>query len=323
MFPSGLSMLWERDHAPDALHARFGFTDVDEATGWLTGTLRREWGLSVVDCERVLISDHNAIAWVRTDASRLVVKVGSNASAFERLAAIADVLGDLDAAGLPVAAPLPSIGGARRVVDHTDRPLSVVVQPFVEGDLLDTTDAAAVRAAGTALAHLHEATAGLPTAGVTVNRSVPEPDLRRRLLTGIDTARSERAPRAGARLAQLLVELPDIDTAPQLIHSDYRGTNIVMSGARVAAILDFDEMTVDHRVYDVARAAVNLATRFRSWRPTTPDVRAQFLAGYRSGGVLTDREEGWLEAFILWMGVGSVPPGDDPDGWADAVEHGL
>ncbi|CAM3709994.1 phosphotransferase enzyme family protein [Occultella aeris] len=316
-------MLWERDHAPDALQARFGFTDVDEATGWLTGVLRRGWGLPVVDCERVLISDHNAIAWVRTDASRLVVKVGSKASAFERLAAIADVLAELDAAGLPVAAPLRSIGGARRVVDHTDRPLSVVVQPLVEGDLLDTADAVAVRAAGAALAHLHEAAADLPTAGVMTNRGVPEPDLRRRLLTGIDAAGSERAPRACARLAELLVELPDIDTPPRLIHSDYRGTNILMSGRRVVAILDFDEMTVDHRVYDVARAVVNLATRFRSWRPTTPEARTQFLAGYRSRGMLTEREEGWLEAFILWMGVGSVPPGDDPDGWAAAVEHGL
>ncbi|WP_154794708.1 phosphotransferase enzyme family protein [Occultella kanbiaonis] len=323
MFPSGLSMLWERDHPPDALRTRFGFTDVDEATGWLTSVLGREWGVSVVDCERVLISDHNAIAWVRTDTSRLVVKVGSRASAFERLAAIADVLGDLDAAGLPVAAPLPSIGGARRVVDHTDRPLSVVVQPLVEGALLDTSDAVAVRAAGAALAHLHAAAADLPTAGATINRSVPDPDLRRRLLTGVDAARSERAPRAGARLAQLLAELPDIDTAPHLIHSDYRGTNILMSGRRVVAILDFDEMTVDHRVYDVARAVVNLATRFRSWRPTTPEARAHFLAGYRSRGVLTKREEGWLEAFILWLGLGAVPPGDDPDGWAAAVEHGL
>ncbi|TDE89925.1 aminoglycoside phosphotransferase [Occultella glacieicola] len=321
MHPAGLSLLWEDGHPPDSLRTRFGFTDLDDVAAWLSDVLRRHWGITVARCERVVISAHNAIAWLDTSAGPLVVKIGAHAPAFERLAAIADVLAGLEAAGVPVAAPLPSRGGERRIVAHADRPLSVVVQPLVDGELLDPTDVTAVRAAGAELARLHLAASALPAGAIAADPCLPEPDPRRRLANGPSAA--GRAPRASARLADLLEGLPDLDSAPQLIHSDYRSTNILMAGPRVAVILDFDEMMVDHRVYDVARAVVNLATRFRTWRPTTPATRESFLAGYRTIAPFTEREEGWLEAFTLWFGLGSVPAGDDPDGWAAAVEHGL
>lgn len=322
VFPTGLSMLWEKADAPDALQTRFGFTDVDEVGTWLTALLYRRWGLTVTQCDRVVISDINAIAWLQTDAGPFVVKVCAHPPVFERLATIADILASLDAIGLPVAAPLPSRQGQMRVVHDEPQPLSVVVQPAVEGDLLDTNDATAVRAAGAVLARLHTAMAALPAGALATNPRNPEPNLRRRLSKASRDHAIARAPQAAARLEHLLTHLPDVDTPPQLIHNDYRGANILTSGSDVTAVLDFDEMALDHRVYDLANAAVLLATRFTTWRPASPAAREHLLAGYRSRAKLTAIEESWLEAVILWLGLQSIPAGGDPDGWAEAVEHG-
>jgi homoserine kinase type II len=87
----------------------------------------------------------------------------------------------------------------------------------------------------------------------------------------------------------------------------------------VAAILDFEEAQHDHRIVELARAAVLLGTRYHTWRPVSADVRAEFLAGYQSELPLTQAEEGWLDILLLWQALAMVPPGDDPTGWGPSA----
>lgn len=340
-------MLWEPTDPDQALRNRFGFTDLVAMSTWLTDVLGQHWSLRVREVERILLSDRNAIAWVHTDQGTLVAKVCADTTRFTRLGLIADVVAHLAEAGQPVPQPRRADDGATRVVvgsppgqhepgvqdddasaSTQDGPhprlgpggqcLSVTVQPFMPGALLDVGDATGVRAAGAALARLHLAVVDLPQTG-----HLRAGDLRHRLRRSARAHARHRAPRAAVQLAEMLTVLPDLDTAPHLVHRDYRSTNVLMAGAQVSAVLDFDEMRLDHRVADLAQAAVLLATRFTTWAPTPGPARAALLAGYDSVHPLSEVEHGWLRASILAMGLSQIPAGADPAGWAASVEDAV
>jgi homoserine kinase type II len=116
MFPTGLSMLWESTDPRRALQVRFGLDSFDDAVSWLTGALARAWAVDVEACDRILISDSNAIAWLRTDRGTLVAKWSRAQNQFVRLAAIADLLHALHGQGAPVTPPLASVDGRHRVI---------------------------------------------------------------------------------------------------------------------------------------------------------------------------------------------------------------
>lgn len=86
-------------------------------------------------------------------------------------------------------------------------------------------------------------------------------------------------PEASGRLRSLVTALPAIDVPPQLVHGDFRASNILTARSRVTAVLDFDEVGLDYRVFDLAHATVLLATWFTSWRPTRRAARQALLAG--------------------------------------------
>lgn len=318
MFPVGLSMLWESTDPRTALRTRFGLDSFDDAVGWLTGGLARAWAIGVEACDRILISDHNALAWVRTDQGTLVAKWSRDQSQFARLSAVADLLVALRERGVPVAPPLAAVDGRYRVIiDSGAALLSMTVQPHVDGDLLDTCDAAAVRRAGACLASLHLALAAHRD-GPLVGGGPPV-DLHRRIGTWLERDDAGRAPAASADLRDRIASLPTLDSEPQLIHNDYRAGNILTAGSRVVAVLDFDRAGWDYCVTDIANAFVRLGTRFTDWRPTPASVRGTFLEGYQSVRPLTPLEHRWLQALTLWYGIGAIPSGDDPAGWADAL----
>jgi homoserine kinase type II len=127
------------------------------------------------------------------------------------------------------------------------------------------------------------------------------------------------APAASARLRDQLASLPEIDSEPQLIHNDYRASNILTSGSEIIAVLDFDDIALDYCVSDLANAFVLLSTRFTNWQPTPARVRDAFLDGYQSVRSLTRLEHQWLHALVLLRGIKAIPPGDDPAGWALAL----
>jgi hypothetical protein len=62
MFPTGLSMLWESTDPRRALQERFGLDSFDDAVSWLTKGLAQAWAIDVDACDRIVISENNAIA---------------------------------------------------------------------------------------------------------------------------------------------------------------------------------------------------------------------------------------------------------------------
>lgn len=318
MFPMGLSMLWESTDPQQALQERFGLDSFEAAVGRLTRALEQIWAIDVRACDRIIISASNAIAWIRTDRAALVAKWSRARDQFDRFTAIADLLQALHHRGVPVPPPLAAADGRLRViVDSGSVPLSMTVQPLIEGDLLDTTDASAVRQAGACLASLHRALAVHPD-GPLID-TTPPPDLRLRMAKWLEREDPGTAPGASTRLRDQLGALPPLDSAPQLIHNDYRASNIIMARSQVRAVIDFDEVGWDHCVKDLANSFVRLGTHFRHWQPTPASVRRSLLEGYESVRPLTPSEHRWLDAIALWYGIQAVPIGADPAGWGKAL----
>ncbi|BDZ51350.1 homoserine kinase type II [Frondihabitans sucicola] len=304
MFPSGVSMLWESIDATEAFRSRFGFTGFDQGSSWLTSTLRDRWALTVLHCERIVISDQNAIAWVEVEegGQTLICKWSGAEARFAKLAATTDLISALAERGVPVAAPILSRSGqGREVIAGPSRPFSVSVQPVVEGAPLDVADDAAVRRAGAHLARLHQAMAELPTASAELAHRAPHVDLRTRVLDWM--AGSSRPPDSDGRLLRDLSALPALDVGPQAVHNDYRSANLVTRDSQVVAILDFDEVAWDHPVSDLAHAGVYLGTLFREWGPTSAAARQILLEGYESVRALTGPEREWFGFLTSWYSI--------------------
>lgn len=320
-------MLWEDVDPLDALRERFGFADVDAVDRWLTADVGPLWGVAIGGTERIVLSDRNAIVWVRSDRGPLVVKVAARESDFARLAAVADLLEHLASAGVPTAAPVPTRDGARRVVlDGGPSPLSVLVQREVSGEHLDVGDLTAVRATGAEVARLHRVLAGYPSGVLDVPARGAERALRDRVAGCVDLEPARRLPAVRARLTEVMATLPDLDRPPQLVHGDVRSANVLVRDSRVTALLDLDDAGLDDPLAELGRACVLLATQFRAWGPAPSAARAALVEGYRSDIDLSDVELGWLEAITLATAVTMVPaglgtdPATDPTGWAAALE---
>ena len=315
--PPGLSLLWESTDEHEALRERFGFEDLGHATDWLSSTLREHWGLTLRSCRRLTISDHNAIAWVRTDRAELVVKWYREKRLFPRLEATTGLITHLAGQGIPVAAPVPAQDDAVRVVAAGPvGPLSIAVLPETAGTWLDVTDLDAVRAVGGCLARMHEALGGLE---VPALEGQPPRPPRERVRAWLEDHDHGRAPAASARLAVLIDDLPDLVDTPQLVHGDVRAANLLMQGRQVTAVLDLDEVRIDHRIAELSQTSVLLGTLFRDWRPTPGSARRALREGYEQVRTLGEVERAWLEALTLWIGLASVPAeGAAP--WIAAVE---
>ncbi len=313
-------MLWESTEPRGALQHRFGLDSFDEAVSWLTKVLAQDWAVDVDACERIVISDDNAIAWVRTDRGSLVAKWSRAQDRFERLSAIADLLQALHQHGALVAAPLTSVNAQHRVtIGSGSSPLSMMVQPQIDGDLLDTTDETAVRQAGACLADLHSALAVHPDRRLIEDETGRSSDLGYRIETWLAHEDTGTAPAASARLRDQIASLPPIDRERQLIHNDYRASNILTAESEIRAVIDFDGVAWDYCISDLANAFVYLGTHFTNWQPTPASVRDALLDGYQSVRSLTRLEHHWLQVLALWRGIRAIPAGDDPAGWANAL----
>ncbi len=154
-----LSMLWESADPADALTERFGFADAVSAVGWMSDALWDTWAITVEDCDRLVISGRNLLAWITTDDRRLIAKWSVSPSLFQRLADTATLTMWLHTRGIPVAAPIPARDGRLRVELNN---VSLGVHPVIDGDLLDVDDPAQVTEAGHMLATLHETLAAYP-----------------------------------------------------------------------------------------------------------------------------------------------------------------
>jgi homoserine kinase type II len=314
-----LEMLWEAHDAHGALEERFGFRDAESAGHWIAATVHEHWGIRIDSCERIVISGRNALAWVTTPSGRLLAKWSVAPERYPRLSQIARLTHWLDGSGLPVSAPVQSSDGRLQVeVDE----VSMCLQRVIQGDLLNVDDAEQVHAAGAILARFHHALAAYPDADQVVPPEGRPKPLAARVTDWLDSA-GEHVPRAGRdTLRALVADAPDDRRPTQLVHGDFRSSNVLCAGPKIAAVIDFEEARLDHCIDEVARSAVMLGTRFRDWGPVSAEVRTMFLSGYQSVRQLTPTELSWWDVLVLWYAFALVPPGDDPTGWGpSALNH--
>lgn len=310
-----VEMLWEATDPQRVLSERFGFGGGGEAAAWVTETLDRHWGIRVDAVERIVMSDHNALAWLHTDAGRLPAKWSVAPDRFARLVALARLTSRLGERGVPVSVPLTTIDGHDQLQVAG---ASLGVQRVVHGALLDVADEEQVRSAGVTLAALHTALAADPDATRIPGLSRPSP-LGERIRGWLATRHDRTLRPAYSLLADRLADAPPDDLPIQVVHGDYRAANVLCSGSGVVAVLDFEEARLDHRVDELARSAVLLGTRFHDWGPVSADVRAGFLAGYQSVRRLSDPEQAWWRILVLWYSLAMIPAGEDPTGWRTAA----
>ncbi|WP_072314361.1 phosphotransferase enzyme family protein [Agrococcus sp. Marseille-P2731] len=308
-----LEMLWEAHDPARVLERRFGFESAADVAEWVRAMLRRHWGIDVDVCERVVMSDRNALAWVRVGRSRMVLKWTGADERFERLRALAALVHWLAARGVPVSAPVPAADGSLQVETEG---VSMGLQHEVAGRLLDAEDPAQVVAAGRALALLH---AELRDARAVTSAFGDEPaPLPARLAGWLDAAPGHLDPVAVALLERCRsLATPGLST--QLVHGDVRAANVLCSEDGIAAFLDFEDARIDDRIVELARTAVLLGTRFHHWGPVGSDTHKALLQGYESVAGLTAAERQWWPVLLLWTTLAFVPPGHDSTGWTDAA----
>lgn len=268
-----VDMLWESADPCQELTKRFGFRDGVSAAEWVADVLEQYWSLEAVRCDRLVISGRNVMAWVQAGGRALVAKWSALPHRFSHLVDAARVVAWLDDQAVPVAAPIAATDGRLLVELGNDArgrlrsrlPLPggrflVGVLPVVEGDLLAVEDPGHVDDAGRMLATLHQALATYP---------------------GQVGRRGRRA-------------------HTQLVHNDFRSANILHDGTRISAVLDFEEITYDTRVADIAKSAVLLATRYRGWGPTDETIRTAYLSAYdeHAHDPLTTSERHELDARV-------------------------
>jgi homoserine kinase type II len=311
-----IEMLWEQDDPTEVLRDRFGFANAAAVGEWVSSTVERHWGVRVGPPERVVMSDSNALAWVRSGDERLLLKWSVAPDRFERLTFAAELTAWLGALGLPVSAPVPTRAGAVQV---TSAGVSMGLQRVIDGGHLDVEDAAQVRAAGATLARLHDALRAYPLGDTRPEvPSAPAP-LTEQIAGWITSNPSTLTPQARDALGLLLERAPADLPPRQIVHGDYRAANILCVGTAVVGVLDFEELRLDHRIVELARSAVMLGTLFRNWGPVSASVRQQFLDGYQSVQALTDEELSWWPVLVLWYSLALVPAGEDPNGWGRAA----
>jgi homoserine kinase type II len=311
-----LEMLWESDEPRDALRDRFGFDDAEQVAGWVSGVLGDVWDVRVVSCERLVMSDANALAWVVTSSGPMIAKWSVAPERFARLAALARLTAWLAEEGLPVSAPVPTSAGDLQVELNG---ASLGLQRQVPGVLLDVAHDGQVRAAGATLARLHAALARYPGADrVPVPVASADP-LATRVAAWLALAPEHVPAVARAALGRLLADAPREELPAHLVHGDFRSANVLCAGDEVAGVLDLEEARVDYPVVELARSAVLLGTRFHDWGPVASEVRSRLLEGYVAVRPLTPQEAAWWPVLVLWDSVRMVPPGADPTGWGAAA----
>lgn len=313
-------MLWESDDPAEVLLTRFGLTDGRTARDWVATALTRHWGLDVSACERIVMSDHNALAWLTTPSGKLIAKWSVAPQRFARLSELADLTVWLAERGAPVSAPILTPDGN----SHAESGGTfLVLQELIEGDPLEVANADQVRAAGAVLARLHGELALYPHADpLGQSAMTPSGSLPVRVTSWLDAQPHHISSPLLTSMRRLMDAAPTEPMPTQLLHGDYRAANILCAGARVLAIIDFEEARFDHPIAELARSAVMLGTKFRNWGPVSSSVRADFLAGYESERRLSAVESRWWDILVGWYSLTMIPPDHDPTGWrAAAAEH--
>lgn len=277
-------------------------------------TILREWALPQPANVRPLAhGTNNEMFAVETPADAFVLRVYANHADVGRVHFEQAVLARLAAAGLPFAlpVPLPIASGEpfARIAGDDDGGVLATLAPLLPGTHPDRGDLAQARASGEALGLLDVALARLPpmdVEGAVGWRSYGDlahchplvPDPRAAILELPVT--EEVRDRLVRSYDMLLERIPVLyATLPrQLAHEDYAPDNLLMEGARVTAVLDFEFCALDLRAMDLTVALTWWPGERFGTGEEWPILRA-VAAGYARHVTLTAEEARAMPALYL------------------------
>lgn len=311
-------MLWEDADPPVVLAERFGFDSAGAAANWVAGALSSRYSLAPDACDRIILSDGNALAWVTCDGEPFIAKWSVVPDRFARLAATARLTTWLGDRGHPVSAPVAALDGRTQL--ELDG-ISLSVQRVAPGQHLDVGDPQLVREAGATLARLHADLAAYHDAADFPRPRTPALSSKESIEAWAAGDLQHLPADAVRLLVRMLANVSDAQPPAHLVHGDYRSANILTRDGEITAVLDFEELRFDSPVGELARSAVMLGTLFHGWEPVSPAVHRAFKDGYEDVRALSEDESRWWPLLTLWWSLLMVPAGDDPTGWGAATDE--
>jgi homoserine kinase type II len=196
-----------------------------------------------------------------------ILRVYRNHADVDRVRHEVALLAALRDTPLPFAVPTPLATRAGALVHQLpadDDALAgalAVLWTHLDGTHPDPADAGEAEATGAALALLDIALAAITPAALPGRATLPIGELRRRVSAPDDVEGALlRLPLAREDVAALLGQLESVEVAiaplyaslpQQLVHGDVGPSNVLMDGARVTGMLDFEFSHPDLRIWDL------------------------------------------------------------------------
>lgn len=258
----------------------------------------------------------NETAFAETSAGRCVVRRNQRKLGRTSLELRHRLLGWLKARGFP-APRLVAARGGETVVELDGRLYEVFT--FIEGDEFNPDRPAHLSGAGAVLARYHSAIADFPDPpALDGPRYTPASimglteRLMQRDMMGELTEPLSWYDRRAVTLRRALPDSAYAALPHVLIHGDLHRDNLIFRGDSVAALIDFDQATLDARIVDLADALVDLAVGdappdWFPWGvyagPLDPGRARLLLEGYTLMEPLTAAEQAALPILVevIWM----------------------
>ncbi len=258
----------------------------------------------------------NETAFAETSVGRYVVRRNQRKLGRTSLALRHRLLAWLRARGFPAPRLIAARSG-ETAVEVDGRIFEV--SSFIDGDEFNPDRPAHLVGAGTILARYHAAVADFPDPppgqGPRYNPSSLSGLVERIMQRDLMGDLTEPLNWYDRRAADLRRALPDEAYAQLphlLIHGDVHRDNLIFRGDTVAALIDFDQVTVDARLVDLADALVDLAVgpAPADWYPwgvysgPLDAARARgLLSGYCQIQPLTPAEQSALLVIVevIWL----------------------
>lgn len=258
----------------------------------------------------------NETAFAETSAGKYVVRRNQRKLGRTSLELRHRLLAWLRAHGFP-APRLVAARGGETVVEVDGRLFEIF--PFIDGDEFNPDRPAHLSGAGSILARYHSAIAGFPDPPPSEGpRYTPASimglteRLMQRDMMGELTEPLSWYDRHAVDLRRALPDSAYAALPHVLIHGDLHRDNLLFRGDSVAALIDFDQVTVDARIVDLADALVDLAVGdappdWFPWGvyagPLDPQRACLLMEGYTLIAPLTAAEQAALPILVevIWM----------------------
>jgi homoserine kinase type II len=258
----------------------------------------------------------NETAFAETSAGRYVVRRNQRKLGRASLDLRHRLLGWLRAHGFPAPRLIPARSG-ETAVEIDGRLFEVFT--FIDGDEFNADRPAHINGAGTVLARYHSAVEDFPDLPLDqgpryTTSSLPgliERTMQRDVMGDL-TEPLNWYDRRAVDLRKALPEAAYMALPHVLIHGDVHRDNLIFRGDAVAALIDFDQVTIDARLVDIADALVDFAVGaappdWYPWGvyagPLDADRAQNLLRGYCQMNPLTPPERSALPIMVevIWL----------------------